>query len=193
MLFPSVKSSLKFLIIFTVLLGAAYPFAIYFAGQIFFPDKANGSLFIQDGKIKGSYLIAQEFKDDKYFHPRPSAINYNPLPSGASNLSETSALLLKEYERRKKIFIQENSLSDPVKLPDEMLFASASGVDPDISKESAYLQTKRITNARNFNKLQGRQLLSLIDSVAEPPQFGVIGNEVVNVLKLNIKLDEMSK
>lgn len=189
----SIKYSIKFFIFFTIVLGIIYPLSIYFAGQIFFRDKANGSLCIKNGKVIGSYLLGQKFTSDKYFWSRPSTIDYNPYPSGGSNLSQTSDTLLEQFEQRKNYFIKENMLSKSEQVPTEMLFASASGVDPDISKQSAIMQAKRVINARNFNKLQSVQLFNLIDSLTEPPQFGILGSEVVNVLKLNIKLDEMSK
>jgi K+-transporting ATPase ATPase C chain len=189
----SIKYSVKFFIFFTIVLGILYPLTIYITGQLFFSNKADGSLIVKNGEVRGSYLLGQKFTSDKYFWPRPSAINYNPYPSGASNFSQTSDTLLKLYEQRKNYFIKENKLPKTVQIPSEMLFASASGVDPDISKEAAIMQTKRIIYARKFDKLQSVQLINLINSLTEPPQFGILGNEVVNVQKLNIKLDEMSK
>lgn len=187
----SIKYSLKFFVFFTILLGIIYPLTIYFAGQIFFPYKANGSLCTKNGKTIGSYLLGQRFTSDKYFWARPSAIDYNPYPSGGSNLSQTSNILLEKFKKRKNNFIKKNKLSKFDQIPPEMLFASASGVDPDISKESAIMQAKRVITARNFNKLQSEKLLKLINMISKPPQFGILGNDVVNVLKLNIQLDEL--
>ena len=189
----SIKYSIKFFILFTIVLGIIYPLSIYIAGQVFFKNKADGSLYFKNGVVKGSFLLGQKFTSDKYFWPRPSSIDYNPYPSGASNLSQTSDTLLNQYEQRKNNFIKGNMLPEKTHVPTEMLFASASGVDPDISIESAILQTKRIIIARKFNKLQSVQLSNLINTLAEPLQFGILGHEVINVLKLNIKLDEMSK
>jgi len=189
----SIKYSIKFFIFFTIVLGILYPLTIYIAGQVFFKNKADGSLYVKNGVVRGSYLLGQKFTSDKYFWPRPSAIDYNPYPSGASNLSQTSDTLLKQYKQRKNNFIKDNMLPEKTHVPSDMLFASASGVDPDISKESAILQTKRIIITRKFNKLQSDQLLNLINSLTKPSQFGILGHEVINVLKLNLKLDEMSK
>lgn len=192
MLKKSLISSLKVLIIFTVMLGLIYPLVIYAIGQIFFYNKSNGSLYIKNGVVKGSYLIAQNFESEKYFWSRPSAVDYNPMPSGASNLGLTSKDLFMQYEKRKNNFVQKNFLGAQTELPMEMLFASGSGVDPHISKVSADLQVERISKVRNFDKLHKEKLNSLIDSLTEYPQFGILGSEVVNVLELNIKLDELS-
>ena len=192
MLKKSLISSLKVLLVFTVTLGLVYPLVIYLIGQLLFYDKANGSLSVKNGEVKGSFLIAQNFTGEKYFWPRPSSINFNPLPSGASNLGPTSKELLQQFELRKKNFIQSNFVNERNEIPSEMLFASASGVDPDISKTSAMLQFERVSKARNFDKLQKEKLHNLIDSLAEYPQFGIFGSEIVNVLKLNIKLDDLS-
>lgn len=186
-------TSIKALAFFTILLGIVYPLFIFISGQIFFRDKANGSIYIEQNTPRGSFLIAQEFTSAKYFQPRPSSINYNPLPSGGSNFSLTSSRLQNIYLNNKNKFISANNLSAGDSLPQEMLFASGSGVDPNISKLSAYLQAGRVSKARNFDKLHNEKLFSLIDSLSEYPQFGFLGCEVVNVLKLNIKLDNMSK
>jgi K+-transporting ATPase ATPase C chain len=102
-------------------------------------------------------------------------------------------VLVQQYKDNKAAFMKENLLKDTVAVPSEMLFSSASGVDPDISREAAYLQVKRISEARKFNSGQKQKLFNLIDSQTKSRQFGFLGEEVVNVLVLNIKLDEMSK
>ena len=181
--------SLKMLLLMTILTGIIYPLFITAIGQIVFSDKANGSLYFEDGKVKGSFLLGQNFTDSTYFHSRPSAINYNPLPSGASNLGLTSKVLHEQFNERKSNFLITNMLDSAKQVPAEMLFASASGVDPHISKQAAYLQVPRIAKARTLNEIQTNNLYKTIDLITEYPQFGFLGNEVVNVLKLNIKLD----
>jgi K+-transporting ATPase ATPase C chain len=188
----SIINSLKMLLVMTILMGIVYPLFITLIGQIAFPDKANGSLYLKDGIVRGSFLLGQKFIDSTYFHPRPSVIDYNPMPSGASNWGLTSKVLLKQYEERKKNFYFTNSLKSTEQIPSEMLFASASGVDPHISKKAAYLQIPRVAAARNLSKENILGLYKLIDSFAEYPQLGFLGDEVVNVLKLNIKLDDMN-
>ena len=193
LIFPSIKYSIKFFVFFTLLLGIIYPLTIYFTGQIFFPENANGNLCFKNGKVIGSYLLGQKFTSNKYFWSRPSAIDYNPYPSGGSNFSQTSDSLLKLFTKREKIFIEKNKLPKSIQVPTEMLFSSASGVDPDISEESAMMQAKRVIIARNFNKLQSEKLIKLISRLSKPAQFGILGNRVVNVLMLNINLDKLNK
>ncbi|MGD1006544.1 MAG: potassium-transporting ATPase subunit KdpC [Ignavibacteriaceae bacterium] len=189
----AIKNSVKILLFFTVITGIIYPVIIFGIGRMFFDDKANGSLVKESDRIVGSELLGQKFISRKYFWSRPSAIDYNPMPSGGSNLSLTSKVLVQQYKDNKAAFMKENLLKDTVAVPSEMLFSSASGVDPDISREAAYLQVKRISEARKFNSGQKQKLFNLIDSQTKSRQFGFLGEEVVNVLVLNIKLDEMSK
>lgn len=185
--------SLKMILILTFFLGLIYPIVITAIGQIIFPSKANGSLVLRNNKIVGSELIGQNFSDSIYFQQRPSAINYNPMPSGASNLALSSSLLSDQVKERRAGFLEENLLNKKVSVPSEMLFASGSGVDPDISVESAKLQLNRIIKARKLNTNRTETINNLIDSLAENIQFGVSGNKFVNVLMLNLKLDEQSK
>lgn len=185
--------SILALVVFTLLTGVIYPFAITLIGQIIFPTEANGSLLFKNNKVIGSKLIGQTFVDSTYFSSRPSAINYNPMPSGASNLGLSSALLYKQVSDRRNEFKQKNILPDSIVIPPDMIFASGSGVDPHISVESARLQVNRIIISRNLDLDKIKTLNILIDSQSEYPQFGVLGNTVVNVLELNLKLDEESK
>ena len=135
--------------------------------QVVFPAKANGSLIVKDNKIIGSELIGQQFDSAIYFTSRPSAISYNPLPSGGSNYGLTNAKLKNLVDERKKQFIAFNQLDSLTDIPSEMLFASASGLDPHISPEAALLQVNRIAKARNLNDLQKNQLITLINSQVE--------------------------
>jgi K+-transporting ATPase ATPase C chain len=189
----AIKNSIKILLFFTVITGIIYPAIIFGIGRMFFYDKANGSLVKENDRVIGSELLGQKFISRKYFWSRPSAIDYNPMPSGGSNLSLTSQALVQQYKDNKAAFIKDNLLKDTVTVPNEMLFASASGVDPDISRAAAYEQVKRISEARKFNSEQKHQLINLIDSQAKNRQLGFLGEETVNVLDLNLKLDEMAK
>ena len=188
-----ILQSLSVFFVMTVLTGVIYPLFITLIGQATFPKQANGSLIVKNGKVIGSELLGQNFLDSIYFQSRPSAINYNPMPSGASNLGLSSALLKEQVNTRKLEFRENNFLSDSISVPPEMLFASGSGVDPHISIEAAKLQINRIIKSRNLNTDKSKLLYNLIDSLSEYPQFGVLGNQVVNVLSLNLKLDEESK
>jgi potassium-transporting ATPase KdpC subunit len=185
--------SFSIFFVITLLTGMIYPLFINLIGQVIFPHQSNGSLIIKDGNIIGSKLLGQNFADSIYFHPRPSVINYNPMPSGASNLGLSSSLLKEQINTRISGFRKNNLLSDSVAIPSEMLFASGSGVDPHISIEAAKLQINRIIKSRNLNKENSKLLYNIVDSLVEYPQFGVLGNQVVNVLSLNLKLDEESK
>jgi len=182
-------SSLKYLLLMTILTGVIYPLFITLIAQVFFNEKANGSLFYKNGEVRGSFLLGQNFSDSKYFEPRPSAINYNPMPSGASNLGLTSKLLYQQFMERKRNFDLSNSVDSSKQLPADMLFASASGVDPDISKEAAYLQVPKIVHARNLNKMAAVEIYKLVDENTSQPDLRILGKERVNVLKLNITLD----
>jgi K+-transporting ATPase ATPase C chain len=139
--------------------------------------------------VRGSFLLGQNFSDSIYFQSRPSAINYNPMPSGASNLGLTSNLLHQQFLERKRNFYFNNYVDSSKQIPSEMLFASASGVDPDISKEAAYLQISKIIRARNLNAKAAIEIHNLIDEITKQPDLGFLGMERVNVLKLNIALD----
>jgi K+-transporting ATPase ATPase C chain len=183
--------TLKYFLIITILTGVIYPLFITIVSIIIFPDKASGSMIEKDGKIIGSKLIGQKFESDKYFWSRPSAIDYNPMPSGGSNSGPTSAALQKFYQDKQKNFSEKNFVKDIASVPNEMFFASASGVDPNISPISALFQVERIVKTRKFNKAKKEKVIELIDSLTEKPQFGFLGNEVVNVLLLNIELDKL--
>ena len=188
-----ILQSLSIFFVMTLLTGVLYPLFITLIGQVVFPNQSNGSLIVKNGKVIGSELLGQNFADSIYFQSRTSAINYNLVPSGASNLGLSSTLLTEQVNDRKLKFRKNNFLNDSVRIPSEMLFASGSGVDPHISIEAAKLQINRIIKSRNLNTDKSKLLYNLVDSLSEYPQFGVLGNQVVNVLSLNLKLDEESK
>lgn len=185
--------ALKIFLFFTVLTGIIYPLLVTGIAQLFFPYKANGSLIVKDGTVIGSELIGQKFDTVFYFTSRPSAISYNPLPSGGSNYGLTNAKLLNLVTERKTRFIVFNQLDSLSVIPSEMLFASASGVDPHISQKAALLQTERIAKSRNFNSVKRQNLLQCIRNLTENPQFLVFGEERVNVLVLNLELNRIDQ
>jgi potassium-transporting ATPase KdpC subunit len=186
-----IKIALKIFILFTVLLGGIYPLVITGVAQLIFPGKANGSLIVVDNKPVGSKLIGQKFDSDIYFSSRPSAIDYNPLPSGGSNLGLTSEKLKQQVDERKLQFVKANQISESEPVPSEMLFASASGLDPHISPNAAIMQVGRIENARKFNSTQKQQLFQAINRLTEEPQFLFLGEARINVLQLNLELDKI--
>lgn len=173
----------------TILTGIIYPILLTGIAQVVFPGKANGSFITKDGTIIGSKLIAQKFDSNGYFWSRPSAVDYNPVPSGASNLGPTSTKLLNQANERKKTFITTNNIQGTTSLPVEMFFSSASGLDPHTSVDAALLQVNRIARARHFNKSQVQRLHDLIRENTEKKQFGILGEERINVFLLNIDLD----
>ena len=183
--------SLKIFLFFTLLTGIIYPLLVTGIVQVIYPSKANGSMQMK-GKIStGSLLIGQQFDSAIYFTSRPSAVSYNPLPSGGSNYGLTSAKLKALVEERRKQFIAFNHLDSLTSVPGEMLFASASGLDPHISPQSAFLQAGRIASARCFNLVQKQKLMQAIDSLTEPPQFFCLGEPRINVLLLNLETDKI--
>jgi potassium-transporting ATPase KdpC subunit len=183
----TIIQALKLFLIMTIITGIAYPLLITILGQIFFPNKANGSLINKDGSIIGSELIGQKFTSDKYFWPRPSAIDYNPLPSGGSNLGPTSAALKDLVVSRKDAIERANPGSFDV--PIDLLFASGSGLDPDISPEAARFQIDRVAHARGLDNKAKIKLIDLVEKQIKQPDFGILGEPRINVLRLNIALD----
>ena len=180
------RTSIIVTIFWTVVVGGMYPLLMYGVGALFFPQKAEGSLLMKEGKVIGSSLIGQDFASALYFHPRSSAIGYDASSSGASNKSWTSADLKKAYDQRRSDWHKANGAAEA---PMEMLFASGSGLDPDVSPQAAELQVPRVATARRLNADETASLLSLVRGMEEGPQFGFLGEQRVNVLKLNLALD----
>jgi potassium-transporting ATPase KdpC subunit len=187
----TLKISLKIFLFFTILTGIVYPLMITGIAQVAFPQKANGTLILKEGKTIGSELIGQQFDSTIYFMGRPSATSYNTLPSGGSNYGLTNARLKNLVEERKRQFIAFNQLDSLTEVPSEMLFASASGLDPHISPMAATLQVDRIVKFRGFNNEQKHKLEQCIKSFNESPQFLVFGEQRINVLLLNLYTDKI--
>lgn len=184
--------AIKLFALFTILLGVGYPLLITGIAQLAFPDKANGSLIKVGDKVVGSELIGQQFDSVLYFFSRPSATGYNPLPSGGSNLGPTSEKLKQQVRERKGNFILINQTDPTQPVPSEMLCASASGLDPHISPQAALLQVERIVKSRQLNSRQKEDLLTAIAELTEAPQFSLLGEDRINVLKLNLALDKLN-
>jgi K+-transporting ATPase ATPase C chain len=173
-------TALKLFLCMTVLTGIIYPFVVWCCGQMIFKEKAEGSILVINGRSVGSKLIGQNFSGPEYFCPRPSAVDYNPMPSGASNMSLTSAQMQAALKDRKAKFIMET-------VPSDLLFASGSGLDPHISPEAAHIQCSRVAHMRGVPEVD---IMSLVDAITEQRQAGFLGEPRVNVLRLNLKLDE---
>lgn len=184
-----VWQGLRLFVWMTVVTGLLYPLFITIAGYIAFNDQSTGSLLTVEGRVVGSRLIGQKFTSNRYFWPRPSAIDYNPLPSGGSNLGPTSALLKKQFEERLNNLSQTHGITNRNSIPSSLLFASGSGLDPHISLTAIYFQIDRVAKARNMDTEEGKkQIRKLIHSLARY-QFV----NYINVLLLNIELDKLSQ
>ena len=181
--------ALKLLLVMTIITGVLYPLLITLIARAAFPDQSSGSMIVRDGKTIGSRLIAQKFENDKYFWSRPSAVDYNPLPSGGSNLGYTSGDLKKLVtDRGSRLTQTADTILTPV-IPVDLLFASGSGLDPHISPEAAEFQVQRVLHARRLDETNRTNLINLIDSLIEQRDLGVLGEARVNVLMLNLALD----
>lgn len=180
--------SIRIFILMTLLTGALYPLAVTGLAQALFHRQANGSLIEKNGQIAGSSLLAQKFQSPKYFWPRPSAADYATVASGASNQGPTSDALKSIVAKRDSEFRAANHLPQEQPVPSEMVFASGSGLDPDISPEAAQLQVARIAKERGIDEGKLKQLVA---EYSKQPQMGILGEARVNVLALNLALDSI--
>ena len=183
-------TSIRFTVVATILLGLAYPLAITGVAHFLLPRQAAGSLIHRrDGTVIGSELLAQSFSSDKFFHPRPSAAGngYDATASGGSNLAQSNKALVDRVQGSINTLAAENP-SSPV--PIDLVTTSGSGLDPDITPDAALFQIPRIARARHLSE---DAVCQLVDAHIAPRQLGVLGEPRVNVLRLNLALDNLSK
>jgi K+-transporting ATPase ATPase C chain len=186
-----IRPALTMLLILTVLTGLVYPLAVTGLAQLFFPDQANGSLIIHNGKVIGSKLIGQYFDRPEYFWSRPSATSpfpYNAAASSGSNLGPTNPALIEAVKARVAALRAADPGNDSP-IPIDLVTASGSGLDPHISPAAALYQLKRVARARGLND---DTVLTLVTQHTEGRQFGLLGERRVNVLQLNLALDALS-
>ncbi len=192
-----VRPAVVSLLALTMITGVAYPLAVTGIAAVLFPYQAQGSLVERSGQIVGSALIGQEFKEDRYFHGRPSATTapdpadasktipapYNAANSGGSNLGPTSKALADRLSEDVAKLKAENPAAA---IPVDLVTTSGSGLDPDVSPEGALFQVPRVAKARGVPE---EQIRKLVTASVQPPLGGVLGEPRVNVLKLNLALD----
>jgi K+-transporting ATPase ATPase C chain len=182
-----IKRGIFFTLVTMVLLGGGYHVVLWGIGRVVFPEQAEGSLIQRDDSgVIGSRLIAQKFERPEYFHPRPSAVDFNAASTGGSNFGPSNPEYLKQVqERLEAITTREGVAASQV--PSEMVTASGAGVDPHIPPAAAELQAARVANSRSLDLTGVRELIT---AHTEEPAFGLFGRRRVNVLELNLALDE---
>jgi K+-transporting ATPase ATPase C chain len=186
------RQAIVLLLLLTAITGLLYPLAVTGLAQLVFPHQANGSMIVRDGKPVGSTLIGQQFTDPKYFWGRPSATTpqpYNGTASGGSNLGPTNPALTDAVKQR----IAALRAADPgnhAPVPVDLVTASGSGLDPDISPAAALYQVHRVAHARGLPSVEVR---ALVDHYTRGRQFGVLGEPRVNVLQLNLALSRLAE
>ena len=184
-----VWAAIKIFLAMTVVVGIGYPLVVTGIAQVGFRHEADGSLIEQHGTVVGSSLIGQQFTGAKWFHPRPSAADYDGLASGGTNLGPTNPDLIKTVKQRVATYRAQNGLAADVAVPVDAVTASGSGLDPHISKLNAHYQARRVGAAQGISK---QKLQQLIHDNTDDASLGFLGEAGVNVLRLNLALRRLA-
>jgi K+-transporting ATPase ATPase C chain len=182
-IFPAIRLTVVTVVFFCVV----YTLFIWAIGQAA-PSRGEGQTVSVNGKVVGYTLEGQNFSKDEYFWSRPSAVSYNAAGSGGSNKGPTNPDYLSDVQKRVDTFLAHNPGITKADIPADLVTASGSGIDPDISPEAAYVQVKRIAAVR---KLDEAKVRALVDQHVDKPLLGMFGPSKVNVLKLNMDLDNL--
>ncbi len=187
-----IRNAIMSLVVLTILTGLIYPLAVTGIAQVAFPHQANGSIVTRDGKAVASELLGQQFDDPKYFWGRPSATTpypYNVGASSGSNLGPNNPDLMKAVQARAKA-LHDADPGNAAEIPVDLVTASGSGLDPHISPAAAQYQVQRVARLRG---IEAAKVTVLVAANTEDRQFGILGEQRVNVLKLNLSLDELGQ
>jgi len=184
-----IVQSIRLTIVLMAMLCVVYPLIVAFAGS-FSEGKGGGEKIIKDGKVVGYALIGQSFTNPEYFWGRPSAVGYNAAGSGGSNKGPSNADYLQQVSDRVDTLLKYHPSIKKADIPADLVTASGSGLDPDISVQGAMIQAKRIAA---YRKLDGTVVADLVAEHTRGPLWGLFGPSSVNVLKLNLALDQLQK
>lgn len=183
------RAPVLFAVVILVLFGLLYSLAGTALGRMLFPAAATGSTLERDGRIVGSALVAQPFADARYFQPRPSAANYDPMAAAGSNMARSNPDLQKRIAEAVATVAERDGIA-PAQVPLELASQSGGGLDPHITPAGARVQIARVAKARGLDAVMVEKL---VDAATEAPQFGVLGQARVNVLRLNLALDALHR
>ena len=183
----NILPALKLTVLFIILFMVVYPFFIWLIAKAS-PNKGNGETMSVNNKIVGYKLLGQSFTDDKYFNSRPSAVAYNAAGSGGSNKGPSNPEYLKQVQDRLDSFLVHNPSVKKEEVPAELITASGSGLDPDLSLQGASVQISRIAKTRNID---AQKITALVNTQLQKLLLGCMGTEKINILQLNIELDKI--
>jgi len=185
----TLRASLVLTVVILAGFGFLYSLAGAALGRVVFPHQATGSLVTVDGQARGSEFVAQPFDDARYFQPRPSAANYDPMAAAGSNMARSNPDLRKRMDELRRAVAQREGIP-AAQVPAELITQSGSGMDPHLSPAGAQVQIARVATARG---LDAAVVAGLVDTNTQRAQYGIPGEPRVNVLKLNIALDALQK